>query len=312
MMIKLNTSNKDYLQIIKICYNKLVQYRTKSHKDTVMINLKPEPKVINSKTQRNFSIIVLLATVAALTACSTTASQHSETVTTIIKPTVIKPNYKVADFEVISSEEIKRLNDEYNNTVRLSIDGKRTNQLSLNGFKQGLHERTLLIQVPVGDTSFKDLTEKKLRIYRQPNSVVISMDVKESIGNTNKQYQPAIVTDNPATQIAHIDGKHIQNLPSIGTYAYKGIAFDNKNTGEFNYLVNFNTLMGQGDYTLNGKRTTLPQGTVGQWSKKDGSYYYGVGSSDSNNQYKLFFFDDEAEEIAGGTKDGVGLAGVKQ
>ena len=80
----------------------------------------------------------------------------------------------------------------------------------------------------------------KLHLYQQPYSVVASMQITGGqIGNLRQ-------IEKDDFEVTYMDGQPTKTLPSAGSFNYKGVAFTEKEQGNLNYTINFDTKKGAG------------------------------------------------------------------
>lgn len=210
------------------------------------------------------------------------------------------PSYQLSDQEMLQKQN-----------ATLLVDGKKSSaNLNLSQLSVGLYDKQLDVKV-ANNIVFSE----KLRIYRQPNSVVV--------GNKRSNYQHFRFDD--------VGGNATKTLPTAGIYQYKGHAFTGDSQGDFNYNINFTTKTGQGSFNLNGKTTTLPEGTIQKRSHLGHGHGlpdfngYAINSKNNELYYQLGIFGNQAEEVAGYAsllqpgpnnhqvvKNQIGLVGTKQ
>lgn len=254
-------------------------------------------------------VLLSLVAAATLTACSSGGSTASLGNSGAL---ISQSNHQSAsnlpslpNYQPISPQEMQEQN------ITVFIDGQKSDaNLNFSKLSVGLHDKQFEFQ-----TNGELFANGKLRIYRQPNSVVV--------GNKRSNYQHFRFDD--------VGGNATKTLPTAGIYQYKRHAFTGDSQGDFNYNINFTTKTGQGSFNLNGKTTTLPEGTIQKRSHLGHGHGlpdfngYAINSKNNELYYQLGIFGNQAEEVAGYAsllqpgpnnhqvvKNQIGLVGTKQ
>ena len=172
----------------------------------------------------------------------------------------------------------------------------------------------------------------KLHLYQQPYSVVASMQTMDGqVGNLGK-------IEKGEFEVSLFDGQPTKTLPSTGSFNYKGVAFTEKEQGNLDYTINFDSKKGAGSISgisQTGNITLHESDIVKGGSAFRNTYsvnnkdvydnnknVYGVlnGAATSEKQgkanYELAIFGPNADEVVGsvfqGSKDVAGFGGKKQ
>ena len=138
-------------------------------------------------------------------------------------------------------------------------------------------------------------------------------------------------------EVTYMDGQPTKTLPSAGSFNYKGVAFTEKEQGNLNYTINFDTKKGAGsisginqtgNITLHESDIVKVQG--GEAFKNNSAFIYGGkkdvygvlnGAATAEKQgkasYELGIFGPNADEVAGAVfqehdEGTVGFGGKKQ
>lgn len=255
------------------------------------------------------------------TAPSTTPN-HSANTTPSNSNTTTTPsatnNKLQGSYPIFKADGIKRETHASSlSNVKITDNGQTIGtELDFATLPQGLstHNLQTNLDANTGGQTTKVLINEKLRIYKQPNSVIIgSQFAGATVGSHHESGDDNVTWD-------YLGGNSTKTLPTAGTFNYVGKAFNENSEGSFEYAIDFGTKTGQGKIAVNGKNLTLEKSTLGQKvikaDPKDHSElsYEGFGiqgtvSGDSQGIYKLGVFGDNAEEVAGYTHTGVGNFG---
>lgn len=208
--------------------------------------------------------------------------------------------------------------------IDAQIDGKRVSdpRIDINKLSNGLHTVDTLVryqsdQLGVGADKPSWLHEAPVRIYKQPNSVIIGRDWDRSghsatvsgdvtwwdmDGGLTMEY----MYGNPTSSEA------ISNMGGA-IFNYTGKAFDHDSEGEFSYEIDFFHGWGNGKIELDGHTITLEVARIGNDVVSDFNDAYtfdgsgvrvgrvsGTYSHNLNERwYTLGIFGENAEEVAG-------------
>lgn len=223
------------------------------------------------KLIKNTALAIALV---SLTACTTGNNSNLHSHTQQTTPVVPKNSYNLID------EHIKRHNPEISVNGQSLADGK----LNLTALGTGLHTQNV-----VYSSRGNPIANRTLRIYKQPNSVVINDRTPHPHG---------------VKAFDAVSGVGTTTLPISGVYRYTGKAFDDKNEGQFNYAIDFEHRTGQGDFVLNDNKTVLYSADISN-QKFDNQYTndfsgFGIhGDASDGGSYALGIFGVGAEEVAG-------------
>lgn len=192
-----------------------------------------------------------------------------------------------------------------------SVNGKSADDIELGKLPLGLSNHTVDYQGSVKGSNQPLNIKETLRIYHQPNSVVIADRLQDFDfdGKSQKGFP-----------IFRVQGNYTKTLPTAVTFNYVGKSFDQDSEGSFNYAIDFGNKTGKGSLTLDGKTTALGQANIVSGAAKDGSdakyAIEGIASGAYEGRYGVGIFGDNAQEIAGfvGFNNGtaIGLSGNKQ
>lgn len=210
------------------------------------------------------------------------------------------------------------------NDVKITHNGVITGEtLDLTKLPAGLstHDFAYSANATINGTNQVVKLNNFIRIYKQPNSVVLGDQFKGvSIGGQ-------VVGKATRFQVERLNGNTTKTLPTAGKFNYSGTSFNDTTEGSFSYAIDFGAKTGQGSLTLGNKKATLDQSAITslniqpQERENDRSRipYQGFGlqgnvSGDMTGRYTLGIFGDNAQEVAGHVfgSDNVGLAGSKQ
>lgn len=203
-------------------------------------------------------------------------------------------------------------------TVNGAVAGSTT--IDLKKLTNGLHTYKTVTDYK-SNVSLSTKDTEIIRIYKQPNSIVIGRGVTHyKVGDTTFPTDKAHGLD-----MQYMVGNATTKLPEYGagTYHYTGKAFDRDSEGSFKYQINFDNKQGEGEITLDGHTITLLPyiidgnpllsvyhlGTDADVTFKGFGILGGVKSTDPNwkgEYYKLGIFGNNAQEVAGyiGVTDG--------
>ena len=171
----------------------------------------------------------------------------------------------------------------------------------------------------------------KFHLYQQPYSIVLSMPrTGGQVGNLRQ-------IEKDDFEVTYMDGQPTKTLPSAGSFNYKGVAFTEKEQGNLNYTINFDTKKGAGfisginqtgNITLHESDIVKVQDGVAFKNNSAFTYgekkdVYGVlnGAATTEKQgvasYELGIFGPNADEVAGAVfqehdEGTVGFGGKKQ
>lgn len=262
-------------------------------------------------------VLLSLVAAATLTACSSGGSTASLGNSGALisqsnhQSTSNLPNQSASNLPSLPSHQLMSPEEMQKQNATLFIDGQKSDaNLNFSKLSVGLHNKQFELH--------KDgelFANGKLRIYRQPNSVVVGTKTA-----TDKFFY-----------FNDIGGNATKTLPTTGTYQYKGHAFTGDSQGDFNYSIDFSSKTGQGSLSLNNKTVNLPNGSIHQ-AKYLGRGHalpkfngYIIKGSSLEVDYELGIFGNQAEEVAGYTyllksgsnnrpveKNQIGLIGTKQ
>lgn len=211
------------------------------------------------------------------------------------------------------------------NNYQITVGGKTytSGNIDLKTLGNGIQRinATETASANVGGTTYTATRHSVVHLYQQPYSVVAGLEVRGGqISNGDKIGASDLDIDT-------VKGYTTKTLPSAGTYNYAGKAFSQKEAGQFNYAVNFDTRKGSGSITgiEEAGKITLNEGTISNLShtNPDNTTISGFGIQSTatsekmgNGEYKLGFFGPNAEEVAGTVNQNnnglVGFGGTKQ
>lgn len=215
------------------------------------------------------------------------------------------------------------------NNYQITVGGKTytSGNIDLKTLGNGIQRinATETASANVGGTTYTATRHSVVHLYQQPYSVVAGVQViNGSISDANGN----VIRDIGGSDldINFVKGEATKTLPSAGTYNYAGKAFSQKEAGQFNYAVNFDTRKGSGSITgiTDAGKITLNEGTISNLShtNPDNTTISGFGIQSTatsanlgNGEYKLGFFGPNAEEVAGTVSNAfgdVGFGGTKQ
>ena len=215
------------------------------------------------------------------------------------------------------------------NNYQITVGGKTytSGNIDLKTLGNGIQRinATETASANVGGTTYTATRHSVVHLYQQPYSVVAGVQViNGSISDANGN----VIRDIGGSDldINFVKGEATKTLPSAGTYNYAGKAFSQKEAGQFNYAVNFDTRKGSGSITgiTEAGKITLHEGTISNLShtNPDNTTISGFGIQSTatsanlgNGEYKLGFFGPNAEEVAGTVSNAfgdVGFGGTKQ
>lgn len=205
------------------------------------------------------------------------------------------------------------------------IDGKRVSdpRIDINKLSNGLHTVDTLVryqsdQLGVGADKPSWLHEAPVRIYKQPNSVIIGRGWDRT-GHSNTVSGDVTWWDmDHGLTMEYMYGTPLaqQKLSSgVGarTFHYTGTAFDHDSEGTFNYTIDFYRQRGDGTILLDGHTITLGYEPITNQVLSSfnndvyvlegfGVFAGGVSSTDpdwNGKSYQLVIFGENAEEVAG-------------
>lgn len=215
-------------------------------------------------------------------------------------------------------------------SYRVNVNGKSYNNGNIdlatlgNGFKR--IDATETATAKFGGDTYSATRNSTIHLYQQPYSVVAA------IQNTGGKVTGPGVNENLDRQdfdVNYVQGELTKTLPSTGSFNYKGVAFTEKEQGNLDYTINFDTKKGAGSISgineaglINLHESNITD--VSHTNSLDGSSLSGFGVANGiatsekagNGTYKLGIFGPNAEEIAGSVlKDDnalVGFGGKKQ
>ena len=171
----------------------------------------------------------------------------------------------------------------------------------------------------------------KLHLYQQPYSIVTFMQTTGGqVGSLGK-------IEKGEFKSSYFLGQATETLPSAGSFNYKGVAFTEKEQGNLNYTINFDTKKGAGSISgINQTgNITLHESDIvkvqdGVAFKNNSAFTYGEkkdvygvlnGAATTEKQgvasYELGIFGPNADEVAGAVfqehdEGTVGFGGKKQ
>lgn len=257
-------------------------------------------------------LATLTAATLALTACGGSSDTSHSAIpaphpnnTSATAPSNIKDIYKLshADYAV----RPLRVKVDF----KKSVNGKSADDIELGKLPLGFSSHTVDYQGSVKDNNQPLNIKETLRIYHQPNSVVIAGKLQdfEFDGKPQKGFA-----------IFRVYGNYTKTLPTAGTFNYVGKSFDQDSEGSFNYAIDFGNKTGKGSLTLDSKTTALGQANIVSGAAKDGSdakyAIEGIASGAYEGRYGVGIFGDNAQELSGfiATNDNttIGLSGNKQ
>lgn len=208
--------------------------------------------------------------------------------------------------------------------IDAQIDGKRVSdpRIDINKLSNGLHTFDTLVryqsdQLGVGADKLSWLNEGPVRIYKQPNSVIIGRDWDRS-GHSNTVSGDVTWWDmDGGLTMEYMYGNPTSNeaISNMGgaIFNYTGKAFDHDSEGEFSYEIDFFHGWGNGKIELDGHTITLEVARIGNdvFSDFNDAYTFdgsgvrvgrvsGTYSHNLNERwYTLGIFGENAEEVAG-------------
>lgn len=208
--------------------------------------------------------------------------------------------------------------------IDAQIDGKRVSdpRIDINKLSNGLHTVDTLIrrqsdQFGVGADKTSWLKEGPVRIYKQPNSVIIGRGWDRSGHSATVSGDVTWINMDNGLTMEYMYGnptsdEAISNM-SGAIFNYTGKAFDHDSEGEFSYEIDFLHRWGNGKIELDGHTITLEVARIGNdvfSDFNDTHTFDGVGvrvgrvsGTYSNNLnerwYTLGIFGENAEEVAG-------------
>lgn len=236
------------------------------------------------------------------TAPSTTPS-NSNTTTTPSATAQFQTKY-----ELSADDDTRKTLKQHLNINDFSLDDTTANGVptkSLSQFPQGLSTQVVRYAGIVKDNNKPIVAQNTLRIYQQPNSVVIGLK------SNGVQYDGKSYFENAPFGLELMDGNPTKTLPTAGTFNYVGKAFNENSEGSFNYAIDFGAKTGQGSFNLNGKSAKLDKSAINPHvqihSKKQNKSVQAFGiagtiSGDYQGKYGLVIFGDHAEEVLGGAE----------
>ncbi|QMT42917.1 factor H binding protein domain-containing protein [Kingella oralis] len=232
------------------------------------------------------------------------------------------------------------LQDEFGASAKLSsyaikLNGKTYTRGNIdlatlgNGFKRV--DVTETASAKINGQTHNVTQNSKLHLYQQPYSVVASMQTMDGqVGNLGK-------IEKGEFEVSLFDGQPTKTLPSAGSFNYKGVAFTEKEQGNLNYTINFDTKKGAGSISgINQTgNITLHESDIvkvqdGVAFKNNSAFTYGEkkdvygvlnGAATTEKQgvasYELGIFGPNADEVAGAVfqehdEGTVGFGGKKQ
>ena len=231
------------------------------------------------------------------------------------------------------------LQEQFGSSAKLSsyaikMDGKTytrgdVNLATLgNGFKRVDVTETGVANI--NKQNHKVTQTSKLHLYQQPYSVVASFQI------TGGQVGDLGAIKSEEFEVPYFDGQPTKTLPAAGSFNYKGVAFNEKEQGNLDYTINFDTKKGAGSISgLSETGTiTLHESNIVQGGREfrntyattnkdhDNKGVYGVlngratSEKQGNARYELGIFGPNADEIVGSVykdgKDVAGFGGQKQ
>lgn len=209
--------------------------------------------------------------------------------------------------------------------IDAQIDGKRVSdpRIDINKLSNGLHTFDTLVryqsdQLGVGADKLSWLNEGPVRIYKQPNSVIIGRGWDRT-GHSNTVSGDVTWWDmDHGLTMEYMYGTPLaqQKLSSgVGarTFHYTGTAFDHDSEGTFDYTIDFYRQRGDGTILLDGHTITLGYEPITNQVLSSfnndvyvlegfGVFAGGVSSTDpdwNGKSYQLVIFGENAEEVAG-------------
>ena len=118
------------------------------------------------------------------------------------------------------------------------------------------------------------------------------------------EYRSAVLPDNPENSEFYLSQPIgvetiFTDLPQSDTFSYKGVAFDIKENGIFNYTIDFSTKTGKGSVTgLSIGNVELQESKI-QNNDMQGSLFGEAKSPSGNGNYNLTLYGPAGEEILG-------------
>lgn len=208
----------------------------------------------------------------------------------------------------------------------ISVDGELSEdgKLDLSTFDYGLSNPTLEVAITalIEDEEHEIVSADALRIYKQPNSIVLGRQALGAVIEGPKLTQE--FTGDSKLTLELFGGNGTKTLPVAGIFNYIGQSFDHDSDGTFEYNINFDTKTGNGHIGLDGKTIFLEESEIKKVrvdNPSDGTTFEGFGirgtaaGGDFNGRYDLGIFGDNAEEVAGVAGNDstlIGFGGTKQ
>lgn len=205
--------------------------------------------------------------------------------------------------------------------IDAQIDGKRVSdpRIDINKLSNGLHtvDTVVRYQLEVGADKPSWLAEGPVRIYKQPNSVIIGRDWERSGHSNTVSGDVTWVNMDRGLTMEYMYGNPTSNeaISNMGgaIFNYTGKAFDHDSEGEFSYEIDFSHGWGNGKIELDGHTITLEVARIGNdvFTDFNDAYTFdgsgvrvgrvsGTYSHNLNERwYTLGIFGENAEEVAG-------------
>lgn len=214
-------------------------------------------------------------------------------------------------------------------SYEVTINGKTySGTVDLGGLGNGLQRLPLSLKIAadVNGQPYTGNAQGTLHLYQQQYSVVGGAQLRGGTVSGAAYHNPSYF---PAEdlEIDVVKGRAAQNLPTVGTYRYQGVAFTQNEQGKLDYAVDFDKRKGGGSITgiaamgkIDLKESSIVpvSHTNADQSVISGHGINGAAISElkGSGTYKLGFFGSNAEEIAGAVRQGntnfIGFGGTKQ
>lgn len=229
---------------------------------------------------------VLAIAVMSLTACTTGNHLNGHNNTNNINTNNIPPKTIPA---ATGQYDLVDKHIKHHNPDQISVNGQSLadGKLNLATISTGLHTQHVAYS-KLGNT-INTIANRTLRIYKQPNSVVINDRTPHPHG---------------IKAFDAVAGVGTTKLPTSDIYNYTGKAFDDKSEGQFHYAIDFSQKTGQGNFVLNDTKTVLNQANITKQTF-DNQYTddfsgFGIqGDIAGGGSYRLGIFGTTADEVAG-------------